>query len=132
MSPLAYLEQVVITNEIEAREGLALLLQELSERLLTPLELVEDGFERLRKTVDAEKREDARIITHAIHDGDKFLVNHLEARFLVRQRATAKNGLEVNPFSYHPERLEPATLSSCRLNRVDTAGMLLCAHAGWD
>ena len=40
------LEQVVVSDEVEAREALPLVLEEVGERLLAALELVEDRGER--------------------------------------------------------------------------------------
>ena len=41
------LEQVVVSDEVEAREALPLVLEEVGERLLAALELVEDRGELL-------------------------------------------------------------------------------------
>jgi len=37
--------QIVIADKVEAREALPLLLEKVGERLLAPLQLVEDGLE---------------------------------------------------------------------------------------
>ena len=42
-----YLEEVVVADEVEAREALPLVLEEVGERLLAALELVENAAELL-------------------------------------------------------------------------------------
>ena len=45
------LEEVVVADEVEAREALALVLEEVGQRLLAALELVEDRGELLAQVM---------------------------------------------------------------------------------
>ena len=93
------LEQVVVADEVEAREGLALLLEEVGERLLAALELVEDGLQRLGELRRAQQRKDALVVADAEHDRSELLIDAREARLLVRQRAAPEDGLQVHPLA---------------------------------
>ena len=89
----------IVANKVESWEGLALLLQEVGQRLLASLKLIEDGLEVLGELGHAQQREDARVLADAEHDRAELLVDPLEARLLVRHRAAAEDRLQVDPLA---------------------------------
>ena len=112
------LEQVVVADEVEAREALPLLLEEVGERLLAALELVEDRRERRLEVGHLGEREDARVVADAEHDRAEVLVDALEARLLVRHRAAAEDRLEVDPLALDRVELRERAVEHRQLRRV--------------
>src|SRR5689334_12652570 len=77
------LEQVVIADEVEARELAPLLLQEVVQRALTAVQLVQQRRCCLAQRADpaaahAGQGEDERVALDLLHDGAKLAVDPLE------------------------------------------------------
>ena len=104
------LEEVVVADEVEPRERGPLLLEEVAERLLAPVELVEHGLERpadVAVDVRVHEAKELRVRLDVAHDVAEVLVDALEALGLVGEAAAAEDGLEVDPLALDPvERVE--------------------------
>lgn len=72
------LEQVLVADKVESREGRTLALEVLAERLLDLGEEVGESLEALLRARDVEHVEDERRLEDLLHDGEEFGVDVAE------------------------------------------------------
>lgn len=93
------LQQVVITQEVEARELRALLLQEVRQRALAHVQLLSHLRQLVADARDISKGDHLLGGLQAGHGPAELLVHVAEALLLRWQRTTAEDGLQVDPLA---------------------------------
>ena len=110
-----YLEQVVVADEVEARKHGPLVLEELVERLLAPLQLIDHALEARAYVLALNDGDDARVAGRLGHDVAQVVVDALEARLLLGQRAASEYRLQVDPLALHLVEVVQALVESAEL-----------------
>mmetsp|Transcript_33252 Transcript_33252/g.87955 ORF Transcript_33252/g.87955 Transcript_33252/m.87955 type:complete len:1619 (-) Transcript_33252:4415-9271(-) len=96
-------EQRLVRAEVEAREGLLLLLEVLVERLLTSLDAIADVLQSILAALRAADLDDQRGVRGVHHQILPRVVHHLEALGVIRQ-------LRTNIVALHEDRLKAAPI----------------------
>jgi hypothetical protein len=99
-----YLEQIFVTNEVEAREGGPLSFQILSESFLYLVQQVCKPFKALLDALDIHDVRNEWRLVNFLHHGQKFGIDVLETGALDRKEmfnvgAPGKYALQVHPLA---------------------------------
>mmetsp|Transcript_17017 Transcript_17017/g.54250 ORF Transcript_17017/g.54250 Transcript_17017/m.54250 type:complete len:604 (-) Transcript_17017:2868-4679(-) len=95
------LQEVVVADEVEAREHRALLLEEVGERALADVKLVHHLGEGVPEAGHLREGGHEGVALDGAHELAELRVDLLEAPLLVGERAAPEDGLQIHPLALH-------------------------------
>lgn len=109
------LEEVIITDEIEAGELGSLLLKEAVEGLLALVKLTQNGFKCVLNTRNVTKTDNFWIVTDTKSDVSELFIDTHESTLLLWECTSHEDGLKVNPLALNNIQLGEVVIDTTDL-----------------
>lgn len=108
------LKQIIISNEVESREFLALLLEEVIERLLAHLKLGQNSLEALLEAWNLTKTHHFGVCAKSKCNGSVLFVDAAEPTLLRGEGTSHEDGLKVDPLALNDVQLGKMVINSTK------------------
>ena len=101
-------EEVIVSDEVQAREFVSFVFQKIVQRLLALFELVDEHVQGVLDSDDLENARHFEILVQHYDDVSEFVVDSFEPALFFGQGSATENGFQVDPLSlYEVEVCEP-------------------------
>lgn len=106
------LKQVIVSDEVEARELRPLLFQVAIQSLLALVQLAHNRFKRLFDSRHIAQTHYFWVSTYSQSDGSELFINSNESSLLLGQSSPHENGLQVHPLALNHVKFGQVIINS--------------------